>query len=171
MATEEETGEVKWWEEKGELQDERVLKKRIYIVFINSQSTYNKTMPAWVDRNGSMLLSGCSWLCFPAGAHGSVLSCQSVSLADYHSHPEKLDHAVIQPIFIHRHNPRIKTHAHTVAGLLRENTSLLGDPIYHRHRRWDESSDAVHDTLCVCAYVCVVAFTDRTFVHVRGERR
>lgn len=82
---------------------------------------YNKTTPVWVDEraSSSSLDAHCSWLCFPAGAPESALSCQAVFLADYHPHPKKLDHEVIQPIFIHRHIFFLKnqkhqhTHKHT----------------------------------------------------------
>lgn len=46
-------------------------------------------------------MQNCSWLCFPAGAPESALSCQAVFLAEYHSHRKILDHAVIQPIVTH----------------------------------------------------------------------
>lgn len=79
---------------------------------MHSQQMHNNTTLVWVDERAShcSLDANCSWVCFPAGTLEFALSCQAVFLAEYHSHPEKLDHAVIQPVFMHRH---INTQTHT----------------------------------------------------------
>lgn len=102
-------GEVMWWEEKGKLQDEWVLWRRTEenLYFLNQakmhsqQILYNKTTPVRVNKRAPWM-QNCSWLCFTTGAPESALNCQAVFLAGYHSHPKKLDHAVIQPIITHR---------------------------------------------------------------------
>lgn len=138
-------------------------------------------MPVWVDKRAACcsLDSSCTWLCFPAGALESLLSCQAVFLADYRSHPEKLDHAAIQPIFIHSHNLRIKktvAHTHTHA-LTRKHTQSQACSVT-LHLCWGSSLNTDTDGEMkpvmqrLIPSQCVrERFKDRTFVVERRERQ